>query len=282
MTDTLLTDRDPAAAVLNDRITECTEDDACEGLRSIEINFAIPVAMTQDMQRRLLSWIDELVSEPFNQPKEGVHWSSFIGGKLKFSDVDAALLGKPRCQDPDKPANGEEPVSQDDVYCVETAAKGFAWKKERERILQERRMPRVRTGALRDAALDVARFHEVTDTPVLRVPEFPSDERMILREDLIIEEVVNELLRALRERDMIGTADGAIDSIYVIVGMLLELGCPVSELWDEVQRANMTKAILQPDGSFKVVRRADGKILKPEGWTPPDIAGILRAHGWKG
>lgn len=277
-----LGDRIPEEADLSARITECTEDDACEELRSIEINFAIPVTMTQDMQRRLLCWIDELVSEDFNQPKEGVHWASFIGGKLKFSDVDAALLGKPRCPDPDKPANGEEPVSQDDVYCVETAARGFQWTKEQERILQERRTPRVRTGSMRDAALDVQRFHEVTDTPVLTVPEFPSDERIVLREDLIIEEVVNELLRALRERDMIGTADGAIDSIYVIVGMLLELGCPVSELWDEVQRSNMSKAILQPDGSFKVIKRADGKVTKPEGWTPPDIAGILRAHGWKG
>lgn len=53
-------------------------------------------------------------------------------------------------------------------------------------------------------------------------------------------------------------------------------------LWDEVQRSNEAKAIEQPDGSFKVVRRADGKILKPPGWTPPDIAGVLRAHGWKG
>jgi predicted HAD superfamily Cof-like phosphohydrolase len=22
-------------------------------------------------------------------------------------------------------------------------------------------------------------------------------------------------------------------------------------------------------------RRADGKVLKPEGWTPPDIVGVL-------
>jgi predicted HAD superfamily Cof-like phosphohydrolase len=81
---------------------------------------------------------------------------------------------------------------------------------------------------------------------------------------------------------MVEVADGIIDSIYVLVGMGLELGLPLEALWNEVQRSNMAKAIEQPDGTFKVMRRADGKVLKPEGWTPPDIAGVLRAHGWKG
>ena len=26
----------------------------------------------------------------------------------------------------------------------------------------------------------------------------------------------------------------------------------------------------------KVIKREDGKVLKPEGWTPPDIKSILR------
>lgn len=134
---------------------------------------------------------------------------------------------------------------------------------------------------MKQAALDVQRFHEVTDTPVLTVPEFCSHGRLRLRHDLIAEEV-SETLDAAEERDMVEVADGIIDSIYVLIGMGLELGLPMAELWAEVQRSNMAKAIEQPDGTFKVVRRADGKILKPDGWTPPDIAGILRAYGWKG
>ncbi len=129
---------------------------------------------------------------------------------------------------------------------------------------------------------DVALFHLVTDTPVNTVPEFPEKERMHLRIDLIKEEVEKELVTALCEKDMIGIADGCVDSIYVIIGLCHEYGLPLEALWNEVQRSNMAKAVEQPDGTFKVVRRADGKILKPEGWTPPDIAGILRAHGWKG
>jgi predicted HAD superfamily Cof-like phosphohydrolase len=132
-----------------------------------------------------------------------------------------------------------------------------------------------------DWEYDVARFHEVTDAPDLKVPGFPGMERVDLREKLVSEET-KEFLEGLAARDLVEVADGIIDSIYVLVGTALEFGLPIHALWDEVQRSNMAKAVLQPDGTFKVMRRADGKILKPEGWTPPDIEGVLRAHGWKG
>jgi len=128
---------------------------------------------------------------------------------------------------------------------------------------------------------DVKRFHEVTDAPDLSTPAFPDIDRCRLREDLVAEET-KEMLKGLVLRDLVEVADGIVDAIYVLVGTALEFGLPMQALWDEVQRSNMAKAVLQPDGSFKVVRRADGKILKPEGWTPPDIEGVLRAHGWKG
>lgn len=135
---------------------------------------------------------------------------------------------------------------------------------------------------MKQAAADVASFHQVTELPVLTEIGFPPVERVALREGLIREEVINELLTALYGRDMVGVADGIIDSIYVLIGLAHELVLPVVALWNEVQRCNMAKGVLQPDGSYRVVRRADGKILKPEGWTPPDIEGVLRAHGWKG
>ena len=134
---------------------------------------------------------------------------------------------------------------------------------------------------MKDAAFHVQCFHEATDTPVLSVPQFPHHDRLRLRHDLVAEEV-DECLTALEDKDMVEVADGIIDSIYVLVGMGLELGLPLEALWNEVQRSNMAKAVEQPDGTFKVIKRADRKVLKPEGWTPPDIAGVLRAHGWKG
>ena len=37
-------------------------------------------------------------------------------------------------------------------------------------------------------------------------------------------------------------------------------------VWNEVQRANMAKV-----GLGGVKKREDGKVLKPDGWTPPDV-----------
>ncbi len=136
--------------------------------------------------------------------------------------------------------------------------------------------------SLHSAIEDVVAFHRVTDTPVRTVPEWPADERIDLRVDLIVEEVLKELLAALARRDMVAASNGFVDSIYVLIGAAKEIGIPIEAEWDAVQFSNMAKAIEQPDGTFKVVRRPDGKILKPEGWLPPDTEGILRSHGWKG
>jgi len=57
-----------------------------------------------------------------------------------------------------------------------------------------------------------------------------------------------------------------------IMPIASEMNLPMHRLWNEVHRANMDKA-----GGPK---RADGKVLKPEGWKPPDIHGILEQWGW--
>lgn len=67
--------------------------------------------------------------------------------------------------------------------------------------------------------------------------------------------------------------DGAIDSIYVILWTLNKLGVPADACWKEVQRSNMAK--LGPDG--KPLKNPEtGKIMKPEGWQPPDLFGLLQ------
>lgn len=53
--------------------------------------------------------------------------------------------------------------------------------------------------------------------------------------------------------------------------MARALDLPIDEVIEEVHRSNMAK--LWSDG--KPHYRADGKVAKPEGWTPPDIAGVL-------
>lgn len=133
--------------------------------------------------------------------------------------------------------------------------------------------PQRRSMGLIDAFLDVEQFHQAGDVPVLMSPAFPSNERIALRQDLIIEEYT-ELLNAIDERDMTAVADGITDLIYVLIGTALEFGIPLPDVWLAIHASNMAK--IDPK-TGKVRKRDDGKILKPEGWTPPDIAAVLDA-----
>lgn len=100
------------------------------------------------------------------------------------------------------------------------------------------------------------------------------------RGNLIAEEMGAELLPAIARFDvsptlenLVDVADGLVDSVYVLLGAAIALELPWEDLWKEVQRANMSK--VWADGTIH--RREDGKILKPPGWTAPDIHGVLMA-----
>lgn len=68
--------------------------------------------------------------------------------------------------------------------------------------------------------------------------------------------------------------DGAIDSLYVILWMLLKMNVPVTKCFAEVQRSNMAK--LNADGT--VTKDENGKVQKPAGWTLPNLHKILLEH----
>ena len=59
--------------------------------------------------------------------------------------------------------------------------------------------------------------------------------------------------------------------------VILVCGINGEPIADEIQRSNLAK--LDADG--KPIRRYDGKLLKPPGWTPPDIERELLAQGWQ-
>ena len=89
--------------------------------------------------------------------------------------------------------------------------------------------------------------------------------------NLIIEEY-KELMVAFGNRDLVEIADACADLKWVIEGLEHTLKIPQQEVWNEVARSNHAK--IGADG--KVHKRPDGKVLKPEGWTPPDIKGVLK------
>jgi predicted HAD superfamily Cof-like phosphohydrolase len=74
---------------------------------------------------------------------------------------------------------------------------------------------------------------------------------------------------ASNEPNLEEAIDGIADTIVVCYGAAEAIGIDLEPFYDEVMRANMAKA----GGPT----RADGKRLKPPGWTPPDIKGVLES-----
>ena len=59
-----------------------------------------------------------------------------------------------------------------------------------------------------------------------------------------------------------------MDMIWVILGYCKMKGFNVDGAWSEVANSNLAK-IDQKSG--KVLKREDGKVLKPEGWKEPNF-----------
>lgn len=119
---------------------------------------------------------------------------------------------------------------------------------------------------------DVQAFHEKFGALVNKQPTVPGMGERHLRRALIDEEVNKELGPAIIDGDLVKIADGMADAIYVILGTAVAFGIDLEPIWEEVHRTNMLK---EAGG-----KRADGKILKPAGWKPPDVVGLLRNQGW--
>lgn len=96
-----------------------------------------------------------------------------------------------------------------------------------------------------------------------------------LRRDLLSEEYTEYLMAELND-DLVETVDGLLDVIVIAWGTLLTY---VGEEKAKAAAAEVTRSNLSKvDGSLgPIITRGDGKILKPEGWTPPDIARAIRS-----
>jgi predicted HAD superfamily Cof-like phosphohydrolase len=92
-----------------------------------------------------------------------------------------------------------------------------------------------------------------------------------LRSDLIREEA-DETCKALSRGDLVEVADGLCDLVYVSLGTAVACGFDLAPLFREVHRTNMAK---RPG-----LKNAAGKLMKPAGWKPPEIATLLRRQGW--
>ena len=112
----------------------------------------------------------------------------------------------------------------------------------------------------------VGEFMKTFGQEVKSKPEFPDKETQKLRLELIAEEL-EELWDAIEDKDMVGIADALTNILYVTYGAGHAFGINLDECFREVQRSNMSK--LGKDG--KPIYREDGKVLKGEDYSPPDL-----------
>lgn len=106
------------------------------------------------------------------------------------------------------------------------------------------------------------------------IPPFNANEsdQSELYKKLIMEEY-SEFIEADLLNNDTEKADACFDMIWVIIGYMLSRGWSVEEIWDEGAKSNLAK--IDPT-TGKVIKRDDGKILKPEGWKPPDFAKFVK------
>lgn len=150
-----------------------------------------------------------------------------------------------------------------------------------------------------DSLNQVAEFHTTFHHPVLDKPQIPNEDRCKLRVELIREEL-SELSEAIKDNDLVEVADALCDIQYVLSGAVLEFGMgdKFVELFNEVQRSNMSKAcssaeeaqatldhykqkdgtegyFKEENGKFLVFRNGDHKTLKSINYSPADLKSIL-------
>jgi len=114
-------------------------------------------------------------------------------------------------------------------------------------------------------------FNQAFEIPKLDNPGLGPDEMIELRIKLLVEEV-QEYAEAARAGDLVEVLDALADIGYILAGTIINHGMQdiYDDAFNEVHRSNMAKLV---DG--KVIRREDGKVLKPDGWQPPQLAQFL-------
>jgi predicted HAD superfamily Cof-like phosphohydrolase len=89
----------------------------------------------------------------------------------------------------------------------------------------------------------------------------------------LIKEEVEELAVALSNDDRVETLDALTDILVVTIGAIHSMGADAEGAWKEVMMTNFSKV---DKDTGKVVKREDGKVLKPDGWTPPDLKPFIK------
>ena len=116
----------------------------------------------------------------------------------------------------------------------------------------------------------VKTFMEIFGQEVKITPSFSTDKINSLRYDLI-EEELEELKVAMKNKDLLEVADALTDILYVTYGAGHAFGIDLDKCFEEVQNSNMSK--LGEDG--KPIYNDSGKVMKGPKYFKPDLTKFI-------
>ena len=88
----------------------------------------------------------------------------------------------------------------------------------------------------------------------------------------LIDEEYGELVDAVIADDKVEQLDALVDILVVTMGAIRAAGWDGEAAWKEVMNTNFAK--IDPT-TGKVIKRDDGKVLKPEGWRAPQLSQFI-------
>lgn len=89
----------------------------------------------------------------------------------------------------------------------------------------------------------------------------------------LIDEECKELQVGIAAGDPVEILDALTDILVVAIGAIHSMGADGHGAWQEVMRTNFAK--IDPQ-TGKVRKREDGKVLKPAGWSPPNLLPYIK------
>jgi len=116
----------------------------------------------------------------------------------------------------------------------------------------------------------VKTFMKTFGQEVKTKPSFSTDKINSLRYDLI-EEELEELKIAMKNKDLLEVADALTDILYVTYGAGHAFGIDLDQCFDEVQNSNMSKL----DENGKPIYNEAGKIMKGPKYFKPNLNKFL-------
>ena len=117
----------------------------------------------------------------------------------------------------------------------------------------------------------VKKFMQIFGQEVKDKAEFPEERIIKLRQNLIQEEL-DELKEAIKQKNLTEVADALTDILYVTDGAGHAFGINLDKCFEEVQSSNMSKL----DNNGKPIYNDQGKVMKGPNYFKPNLNKFIK------